>query len=240
MQWYGTILPRIRAFLPAHTILEIAPGFGRWTAFLKNSCTQLLVVDLSEKCIQACQERFAGCRHISYFVNDGKSLDMIPENAIDLIFSFDSLVHAEDTIIAGYVSQLASKLKQNGVAFLHHSNMGEYGSYLKMQNTIAKIPKLLGLLLRLGVLDNVGLHWRAPSMTARKMEVYAEKSGLRCISQELVTWGTRRVLIDCISTIVKKDSIWCRDNKVFRNPFFMKEARNLANLSQLYDFEATK
>jgi 2-polyprenyl-3-methyl-5-hydroxy-6-metoxy-1,4-benzoquinol methylase len=240
MQWYGTILPRIRAFLPAQTILEIAPGFGRWTEFLKNFCTQLLVVDISAKCIQGCQERFAGWRHITYFVNNGESLDMIPENAIDLIFSFDSLVHAEDTVISSYVSQLASKLNQNGVAFLHHSNMGAYSTYLNMQNTIAKIPKLRGLLLRLGALDDIGRHWRAPTMTARKMELYAEKSGLQCISQELVTWGTRRILLDCFSTIVKKNSIWCRDNKVFRNPFFVKEARNLANLSQLYDFEPRK
>lgn len=77
-------------------------------------------------------------------------------------------------------------------------------------------------------------------MSARKMELYAEQSGLRCISQELVTWGTRRILIDCFSTIVKKNSIWCRDNKVFRNPFFVKEASNLAKLSQLYDFEPRK
>ena len=60
MQWHGTILPRIRAFLPADTILEIAPGYGRWTEFLKDYCTSLMIVDLSEKCIKACRERFPG------------------------------------------------------------------------------------------------------------------------------------------------------------------------------------
>lgn len=30
-QWFGTILPRTSQCLPAGTILEIAPGFGRWT-----------------------------------------------------------------------------------------------------------------------------------------------------------------------------------------------------------------
>jgi hypothetical protein len=28
-QWTGTIFPRIRQCLPAGTILEVAPGFGR-------------------------------------------------------------------------------------------------------------------------------------------------------------------------------------------------------------------
>jgi len=241
MQWYGTILPRIHAFLPVPTILEIAPGFGRWTEFLKNSCTNLMVVDLSEKCIRACQERFSNCSHITYFVNDGKSLDMIPDNTIDFIFSFDSLVHAEDTIISAYIAQFPKKLKQNGVAFIHHSNLGEYSNYVKMIDMISKIPKLSGLLIRLGILDDVGSNlWRAPSMTAGKMQLYAEENGLQCISQELVTWETQRVLIDCMSTMVRKDSLWFRDNKVFRNVFFMEEARNLFNLSQLYDLSSGK
>lgn len=240
MQWHGTILPRIRAFLPAQTILEIAPGFGRWTAFLKNSCTNLIVVDLSEKCIRACQEHFTGCSHITYFVNDGKSLGMIPDNTIDFVFSFDSLVHVEDTVMSAYVSQLPRKLKQNGVAFIHHSNLGEYSTYLTMHNMISRIPKLLGILRRLRLADDIRGQWRAPSMTARKMQSYAQANGLQCISQEVVTWGTRRILIDCISTIVKKDSMWSRENKVFKNVFFMKEARNLANLSRLYDLQSRR
>ncbi len=36
-QWYWVLLPRIHAFVPAGTILEIGPGFGRWTQFLKDS-----------------------------------------------------------------------------------------------------------------------------------------------------------------------------------------------------------
>src|SRR6478672_13346534 len=35
-QWAGTIFPRIRECLPAGTTLEIAPGFGRWTHYLKD------------------------------------------------------------------------------------------------------------------------------------------------------------------------------------------------------------
>jgi 2-polyprenyl-3-methyl-5-hydroxy-6-metoxy-1,4-benzoquinol methylase len=240
MQWYGMILPRIRVFLPVHTILEIAPGCGRWTEFLKGFCTNLIVVDLSEKCIKACQERFANCSHISYFVNDGKSLDMIPDDTIDFVFSFDSLVHVEDTIISAYVSQFPGKLKQNGAAFIHHSNLGEYLNYLTIQRIMSRAPRLLGILIRLGIFDDVRSQWRAPSMTAKKMQRYAEENGLQCISQELVTWSSKRVLVDCLSTIVQKDSIWFRDNKVFKNVSFMKDAKQLSNLSQLYDLQLKK
>jgi hypothetical protein len=47
IQWYGSILPRISAFVPADTILEIAPGYGRWTAFLAKLCKGLIIVDLA-------------------------------------------------------------------------------------------------------------------------------------------------------------------------------------------------
>ncbi|MFM8314750.1 MAG: class I SAM-dependent methyltransferase [Deltaproteobacteria bacterium] len=240
MQWNGTILPRIRTFLPAATILEIAPGFGRWTNFLREFCNNLILVDLSDKCIKACQERFKNSSQMTYFVNDGKSLDMIPNNTIDFIFSFDSLVHVEDKVISAYVSEISKKLSQNGVAFIHHSNLGEYSNHLKIQMMIAKFPKLYSTLIKCGLLDDTKRQWRDPSMSARKMQLYAEKNDLQCISQELIVWQTRHIAIDCISTITRKDSIWFRDNKVLTNRSFMREAKYLSTLSHLYDLQKRK
>ncbi len=229
MQWYGSILPRIHAFVPTNTILQIACGYGRWTQFLKNLCGNLIVIDLSERCIQACKLRFSDWSHISYFVNDGKSLDMIRDGSVDFVFSFDSLVHADESVMKAYIAQLPRILKNNGAAFIHHSNLGEYSYYLSIQ----KIPKLLGLLRRLCILEK-NLHWRDFTVTAKKVEQYAKEHGLRCISQEVVTWGTKRALIDCMSTIVKKDSPLSRDNRIFRNTSFIREMRYLSKLSQLY------
>ncbi len=230
MQWYGTILPRIHAFVPAPTILEIAPGYGRWTQFLKGLCDRLIVVDLSESCIEACRQRFSDSSHISYHVNDGMSLDMIADNAIDFVFTFDSLVHADDDVLSAYMSQLARKLTANGVAFIHHSNLGEYEYLQKLE----KLPgKIQNILKGLTVMED-SLHFRSRTMTAAQMKTFATKNGLECISQELVPWGTRRVLLDCLSTVVKNSSIWSRENRVLRNESFMDEARYLSRLSGLY------
>src|SRR5438876_2607766 len=76
MQWYGTILPRIKSYVPTNRILEIACGYGRWTQYLKDLCQNLVVVDISGECIQACKKRFSECSHIEYHVNDGTTLDM--------------------------------------------------------------------------------------------------------------------------------------------------------------------
>jgi len=236
MQWYGSLLPRIRAFVPADTILEIAPGYGRWTAFLRNLCKRLIIVDLSEKCIDGCRQRFADCSHISYFVNDGKSLEMVADGSVDFIFSYDSLVHAEDAVLKAYVAEFAKKLRPNGAAFLHHSNLGEYIRRIRVQSVLSKVPKLPGLLARLGVYDNVTGQWRAHSMTAAKMALFAQDHKLQCVSQELITWESRFALVDCLSIIVPRGSRWSRENRVFRNAGFMAEVKSLSDLSRLYEW----
>ena len=230
MQWYGTLLPRIHAFLPAGTILEIAPGYGRWTQFLKDQCRRMIVVDLSEKCIAACQERFRDSAHISYHVNDGQSLAMIPDRTIDFAFSFDSLVHVEEPVLSAYVSQLATRLTGDGAAFIHHSNLGAYPRYVRLQRT----PKLLAALRRLGLVER-SFNWRGLTMSAARMTRIAQACGLQCISQEIFPWATSRALIDCISVLVRPGSLWARENQILKNPSFMKEGRYLRSLARLYD-----
>jgi hypothetical protein len=48
-QWYGCLLPRIRSFLPAKRVLEIAPGYGRWTQYLLPWTGQYDGVELSSE-----------------------------------------------------------------------------------------------------------------------------------------------------------------------------------------------
>ena len=231
MQWYGTIFPRIKPHVPANRILEIACGYGRWTQFLKDLCKHLVVTDLSEECIQACRQRFSECSHMEFYENDGKSLDMIPDDSVDFVFSFDSLVHANEAVMEAYLSQLPRILKKDGVAFIHHSNLGEYRTRYAR---IRRIPGLEELLTRLGLLEKKR-HGRDFSVDARKVEALAEKHGLRCISQEIIRWRTKQMFIDCMSTMVRSNSSVARANRVLRNTKFMQEAQNLCRLAQLYN-----
>jgi ubiquinone/menaquinone biosynthesis C-methylase UbiE len=216
-QWFGTILPRIKAFIPTDTILEIAPGFGRWTHYLKDHCENLIVVDLAEKCIQACRKRFQDYPQVTCHVNDGKSLDMVADQSIGFAFSFDSLVHADADVIEAYLNQLASKLKPDGVGFFHHSNIG---SFVNVSTGLT--PP-----------DLTNPHWRAENMKAQLFEEYCEEAGLQCISQEIINWGGV-VLNDCFSSFTRKRSVWSRANKVITNASFMDEVKYFYLMSQLY------
>lgn len=229
-QWFGAIYPRIREFLPATTVLEIAPGFGRWTQFLKDHCENLVAVDINEICIDRCKERFSSSGHVTCHVNDGKSLDMVPDNSVDFVFSFDSLVHAEADVIEAYLAQLERKLTPDGVGFLHHSNIGEYSLRWRIRSRLMPAG-LRKHLTKKGFLNYY--HWRAFSMTAKLFQEYCEKAGLQCISQELINWGGG-LLIDCFSVFTKKSSSRARHNMILRNPDFMREADYISRLSSLY------
>jgi 16S rRNA A1518/A1519 N6-dimethyltransferase RsmA/KsgA/DIM1 with predicted DNA glycosylase/AP lyase activity len=89
--------------LPARRILKIAPGFGRWTKFLLPACDKYVGVDLSEKCTEACQKILSDARHARFVTNDGQSLEAVEDHTIGLVFSFDSLVHAEYPILGRFV-----------------------------------------------------------------------------------------------------------------------------------------
>jgi SAM-dependent methyltransferase len=221
-QWFGSILPRIQACLPAGTILEIASGFGRWSNYLKDHCRHLHLVDPAADCIEACQSRFAADPRVSCHVNDGRSLEMIPAASIDFVFSFDSLVHVKREILEAYLAQLAEKLTQEGRGFIHHSNLGEYAlSFARRARKLVSRGSALG-----------SDHQRDPEMTAELFCALCDTHGLKCIGQELLNWRGRR-LIDCFSTIARKDSKWNAVSVPFRNPNFMLEVKLIRRRARL-------
>jgi SAM-dependent methyltransferase len=231
LMWYGTLLPRLHAFLPADTILELGPGHGRWTQYLKEVADRLVLVDLAEDCIAACRERFGPDRSISYHVNDGKSLDMIADRSIDLVFSFDSLVHAEADVLEAYLSQLATKLTTNGVGFIHHSNMGAYRRAARLAKMVP--GRLRPALTMRRLLVNL-YAWRAESTTAELFAVLCERAGLVCVAQEKIRWEYGRGLTDAISLFTVPGSRWERPLVVVENPDLMEEAARLAEIGRLY------
>lgn len=223
MEWRFCIYPRIAKFFPVETLLEIGPGYGRWTQYLIPLCKKIYLIDLSQKCIDVCQEKFRDFKHISYFVNDGMNLDMIPENSIDFVFSFDSLVHAEKDVLQAYFHQLEKKMRSKSFGFIHHSNLGSVNPQTNWVQVCMNYfkTKLFG-----------SKHWRAKSVSSQLVQKYIADAGLFTLSQELVNWGKTRQLIDCISLFGKEKR--SEPVMVYANPNFMNEAKQIKKLSGIY------
>ena len=216
-QWWAMVYPRLRAFLPAGTILEIAPGYGRWTHFLLPLCDRFIGVDLAATCVEGCRERFADTPHASFEKNDGLTLDMVGDGEVDFAVSVDSLVTCDGYIMQSYIGELARTLSADGVAFVHHSNLGQYVD-----------PET-------GELPFENLMWRATSMSARLFDEYCREAGLLCIGQELVRWVKRQEgFSDCFSMLTRPGSKFARENQVIENFDLPEQAHAAARVARFY------
>jgi len=231
--WWSSLLPRIHAFLPAATVLELGPGQGRWSQYLKDRCEELVLVDVAEHAIDACRRRFAGAANVAYHVGGGTSLPMIADRSIDFAFSFDSLVHAEADVLGAYAGELARTLAPGGVAFLHVSNMGAYARGAALAR---RVPERLRRRLTMhGALPNV-FAWRADSTTGEGFAAACERAGLRCVALELIAWHYGRHLTDAIVLLTPAGSRWERPRRVAQNRFWRHEAARAASHYALSSF----
>jgi len=110
---------------PDHVVLEIGPGFGRWTRKLVEISHHLIVVDVTEKCIAHCKSLFAGKNNVEFHVNDGRSLDVVADDSIDFVWSYDVFVHIEPPDIEHYLREFRRILKNDGLAVIHHGVVGK-------------------------------------------------------------------------------------------------------------------
>lgn len=209
-QWQMTILPRVINCLPARNVVEIAPGWGRWTRFLMANCSTYLGFDISEKAIDECRKRFCFEKKANFQLNDGKTIGAASDKSIDFIFSMDSLVHAEVDAIEPYIKEFARVLSECGTGFIHHSNMGEH-NHKSINNP----------------------HQRATSVSADVFRGLCEKYNLKCIAQEKINWGQSETN-DCFSLFARSERLDGRQTAIIDNKNFHLEIENAGRIFNAY------
>ena len=146
-EWKQSVIDTIMLgnIQPDSVVLEIGPGFGRWTRKLVEISAHVFVVDVAEKCIEHCRQVFGANNNIEFHVNDGRSLAFAEDNSIDFIWSFDVFVHIEPDDIDAYLEEFRRVLKPGGVAIIHHGIIGktvfEWRSSLTLQVFTALLSK---------------------------------------------------------------------------------------------------
>ena len=196
--WDHAILPRVRTLLPAGHTLELGPGYGVWTDYLKPLSKRMTLVDLAPNCIEFCRERF-GKKGMAYHANDGRSLAFVDDGSVD--------VHADHDVMREYLRQLGTKMKPGAWGFIHHSNLGEY------QTEIGA-----------GAMDQSLEHWRGRDMTGDKFRQACRDAGLVCTVQEIISWGSPR-FIDALSLFTRPLPGQELSERIERNPDFWHQAR---------------
>lgn len=181
-QWDDPIWPLIRRADFTST-LEIAPGAGRNSARLKEVARTLHLVDLNRYALDRCRERFRDHRgpcEIRYHQNDGRSLDCLPDASVSLVYSWDSMVHFERSVVARYVEEFARVMAPGAWGFVHHSNYG----------TVSDDPDI-----------ERAPHLRS-NLTAELFGEYCARNGLERTHFLVFDWGGVKDT-DCISLFFK-------------------------------------
>ena len=112
-------------------VLEIGPGAARWSTVLHTRARQLILVDVSDRPLALCRERFAAAENVEYVLSSGNDLPGVADSSVDAIWSFDVFVHVAPMDQAGYLAEIARVLGPGGVAVIHHAdgrNLGDLPS----------------------------------------------------------------------------------------------------------------
>ena len=106
-QWVGTIHRRIFRLLPTRSVLEIGPGFGRWTPYLISHCSRYYAIDIAERAVAHCRRAYGALAgRPAFLLGDGYTLAGIADGSISLVFSFDTLVHADLACLTAYGKEI--------------------------------------------------------------------------------------------------------------------------------------
>lgn len=111
------LLPLIQ---PEFTGVEIGPGGGRWTRYLK-AIHRLYVVDFHQDLLDELGRKFKE-PNIVPVKNNGDDFPNIGDGEIDFLFSFDVFVHFELPLVESYLRNMHRILKPGAKVLIHYSD----------------------------------------------------------------------------------------------------------------------
>jgi ubiquinone/menaquinone biosynthesis C-methylase UbiE len=187
-EWKRALIARLVLpyAVPGATILEIAPGHGRWSETLALRAGRLLLVDLSPTCIEYCRQRLGGREHLETFVTDGRSLPPDIDANVDLVWSFDSFVHIAAPDVGQYLHEIHRVLRPGGMAVIHHANRWHATLGLAGLRSLGRPGRLLYRWLSFGPGERAD-GWRS-AVSARSFRRMAHDAGLDVLEQ-FSRWG---------------------------------------------------
>ena len=165
--------------LELDAVVEIACGRGRHVQHYYDEAGRIVLVDILEKNIDYCKDRFRELEKISYVVNSGYDLSDLEDESYSAVFSYDAMVHFELLDIASYLKETYRILKHGGKALFHHSN--NYSDY------------------KASYADAIASR---SFMSDRIFAYLAYRAGFEVLEQHLVDWEVPK--LDCLTLLLKK------------------------------------
>ena len=117
-----TVFYKMFKQLDLENVIELAVGHGRHVKMYEPWAKHIVAVDILQKNIDYCKERYKDSKKIDYLCNNGYNLKELNSGEYTALFCYDAMVHFEMMDIYEYLKDIYRVLKPNGMALLHHSN----------------------------------------------------------------------------------------------------------------------
>lgn len=179
--FWGEDSPFLRMFreLNLQKVVELAVGRGRHVTQYLDLAGHVTLVDILEKNIAFCKERFGNNPKISYYKNSGNDLSKLKDASYTSLFTYDAMVHFELIDVYNYLIETYRILQPGGKALFHHSNL--HSDY--------KIS-----------FSNSPYHSR--NYMSKEIFAYlAYRAGFKILEQQKIKWGVED--LDCLTLVHK-------------------------------------
>lgn len=177
---HDSIFYKLFSYLDLENVVELACGRGRHVPLYEKQANKITLVDILQKNIDICRERFSDRDRICYYCNSGCDLKELPDNNYSALFTYDSMVHFEMMDIYLYLKEIYRILKPGSYALFHHSN-----------NTFDYRHSFI-----------TGPNGR--SFMSKDLFAYmAYRSCFKVVKQEVIDWGMKD--LDCVTLLRKPE-----------------------------------
>lgn len=175
-----TAFYRMFTQLDLDKVIELGCGRGRHVNQYYSRANEITLVDILEKNITFCKDRFKDSKNIKYYQNNGFDLSELPDESYSALFTYDAMVHFEMFDVYNYLKETYRVLKIGGMALFHHSNLAsDYRQTFKDSG-------------------NPG----GRNFMSKELFAYlAYKAGFEIVEQQVIDWSLPGM--DCI-TLVRK------------------------------------
>lgn len=161
------------------SVIELACGRGRHVRKYIDMASDITLVDILDKNIDICRERFCQYKKVHYYCNNGFNLEQLPSDTYTALFSYDAMVHFEMMDIYEYLKDIYRVLVKGGRVLVHHSNYDK-----DYKASFINSP-----------------HGRS-YMNAGIFAYLAFRCGFRVLEQRVISWAGMEGL-DCVSLLEK-------------------------------------
>lgn len=171
---------KLFSFLDLDRVVELACGRGRHVPQYIELANEVILIDILDKNIEYCKERFCNISKIQYYVNNGHDLEQLASDSCSALFTYDAMVHFEMLDIFEYLKETRRVLKPGGRALFHHSNNTE--DYR--------------------ITFSTGTNGRN-YMSKQLFAYLANRAGLEVLEQRVIDWSRKKEL-DCLTLVEKR------------------------------------